>query len=314
MNAFSKKLIFAYEKIVKNTNKISTVSYDVESETIYVNDLNLKIVQSLNGISNIAISNFLYLCGTDEDNNNYCAGSHFFSYDTIKGNLTVLTNSIYNHHSPILVNYSQTMIFVLGGKNSKKCEVYDIIIHKWKTLPELPEVRYGSTSFIDLDTDCLYLFGGDSENNYSSTQEETNEMTELKSKEKVKDKLSILKINISANQLAWEKVELYNNNGYNMNRSFSTVFSAKGYIYLIGGFNSALKACDDILEIDLENNEFKAKLKLDREMTFVHSRETVNLNKGTFFMISDDLKINKLETNGFRMVHSDLKLFVNNSK
>lgn len=358
---FNKDVLNKYKEIntVQKNNKniiYKAIAYDVESDIMYQREIKYNLFDNLRGISCISIGNNLYMCGIDNSMNSFSAGSNFLVYDTVKCKLNILTNSIYNHHCPTLILYNQNMLFVLGGLNTKKCEVYDLTNNKWKTLPDLPCERYGASAYIDNVSDFLYLIGGidtkscsnkidelyknDSASNlsmpnvsssyffnnkYNYINADTSFMNDksdiyIKNNKPLEynvqnDSLSIYMLNISSNQMSWDIANIgfnYNdansNIDYttNMNRYFSIIISAKDSLFILGGFNNLGKPLDDIIEIDINTVTYKSKLNLHKDMTFSLCRETMNLNKGQYFFISDDMKINKLEINGFNITSSDI--------
>ena len=47
-------------------------------------------------------------------------------------------------------------IFVIGGKNQEKCELYNFELNKWKEVRNLPEERYKCSLIIDRNEEFLY--------------------------------------------------------------------------------------------------------------------------------------------------------------
>ena len=134
------------------------VVYDVEHDSTISLPISLRFIRNLKGISQITSGNFLYICGSAS--NESISGSYLLRYDATTYGLTPLVNCIFHHYCPSLSIYHDTSLFVLGGRDNKKCEMFNLQSKKWIYLPELPEIRYGASSLIDEVGEYLYLFGG----------------------------------------------------------------------------------------------------------------------------------------------------------
>ena len=292
------------EKLNKNNTPLC-VTYDIESELIYTQKLNLKIFNSLNGFSSISIKNDLYLCGSNIDKSSYSAGSNLFVFDTLTNKLSYLINSMHNHIHPTLINYSQTIIIVIGGEGSVKCESYDLISKKWKLLPSLPEEKYGCSAYIDPHSEYLYIFGGISTSLNSSALDVTLESKlSNNSYKEIKDdsQLSLYRLNL-INPIKWEKVTL---NNQPSNRSFSAVISNDSLIYIIGGTTNNGELLKEILEIDIEENSCIVKNHIHKEMQFSNCRQTISFGRGQYYMVNDINSSIKFDINSFKSVETSL--------
>ena len=73
--------------------------------------------------------NSIYLCGSSDDKQ---TGASFIKVD-LSGKITkinYLITSCYNHIYPSMILSYNDIIFVIGGKNSKKCELYNVKSNK----------------------------------------------------------------------------------------------------------------------------------------------------------------------------------------
>lgn len=279
---FSKKIMQVRET-ESDKSQMKVFQYDLEFNTASSMPVDLKILRDLHGISQINFNNKLFLCGGPEDNS--IVGSFLILYDSMKSSTSFQINSIYNHYSPTLAGYSENFLLVLSGKNSIHCELFNIDIAKWKYLPDLPEVRYGSSAYIDIENDLVYLFGG---------------LNDRKSD----GGYNILRLQMNA-CLEWEEI-LFKRSSLYVNRGFSSILSSFDHIYIIGGFSEDQEICDEIIEVDLKNGNFKTKLKLPRGSKFSSLQGCVDFNNGTFYLIDDDFSLLKLELNGFRLSEKSL--------
>ena len=141
--------------------------YDMDTEEAYEFPISFPLLHTLHRTSQIYsyTSKTLYLCGAAnrlaEDECDY-SSSYLYSVSFIKEpvKVSVEVNSCYYHDSPALAFFKREVLIVVGGLDSKKCEYYSINNKKWKSLPELPEFRYGCSLFSDNNSSMVYLFGG----------------------------------------------------------------------------------------------------------------------------------------------------------
>lgn len=135
------------------------ILYDVEYDLSFSIKMNLRIINNLKGFSQIGIENKIYLCGSPSKD--YLSGSMLLSLDITKNSsFTHLINSTFNHFYPTLANYHDSNLAVIGGINSVKCEVFNFETSKWRSIPDLPSIKYGCSSLIDVYNDYLYIIGG----------------------------------------------------------------------------------------------------------------------------------------------------------
>lgn len=173
------KLIFLNE--LENSNIFDLRIYDLDEEKLYIRNCNLRVLNSLKGISQYSGKNCLYLCGANEEdiepsnaNTNFQAsprksgaGSYLIQLvlteELVMAN--VLVNSTYNHYLPMMVVIEDSIVIVVGGKGQTMCEKYSIEAKKWGKMASLPEERYQGNILYNNHNFCLYLFGGKSVDN-----------------------------------------------------------------------------------------------------------------------------------------------------
>ena len=104
------------------------------------------------------------------------------SYDILTNTLKRLPNLLYNHsyHSiDYLENYD--CIIVVGGENSKYCEIMDLANKKWTRLPEMNFQRANTNIYYNNVTNDLFaLFGMEGNMNEKPKNIDTIEVLELK--------------------------------------------------------------------------------------------------------------------------------------
>ena len=104
------------------------------------------------------------------------------SYDILTNTLKRLPNLLYNHsyHSiDYLENYD--CIIVVGGENSKYCEIMDLANKKWTRLPEMNFQRANTNIYYNNVTNDLFaLFGMNGNMNERPKNVDTIEVLELK--------------------------------------------------------------------------------------------------------------------------------------
>lgn len=212
---------------------------------------------------------------------------------------------MHNHINPTLINYSQTIIIVIGGEGSVKCESYDLISKKWKLLPSLPEEKYGCSAYIDPHSEYLYIFGGTSSSLNSSALDITLESKfSNNSNKEFKDNcyLTLYRLNL-INPIKWEKINL---NNQISNRSFSAIISNDSLIYILGGTTNNGDMLKEILEVEIEDNNCRLKALLHKEMQFSNCRQTISFGRGQYYMVNDINSSIKFDINSFKSVETSL--------
>ena len=232
-NAFSKKVIrISYLEDSSDVPQGKVNYLDVESNDF--NSFNVKIFpfKNLDSISQLVIDNTLYILGDQDSKCN--AGAFFLKCDLTDKNiqLSILINSTHEHYKSSLTVFKRDFIIAIGGKNSIKCEIYHKQSNKWRTLPDLPEEKYGCGLLTDDSNDLLYCFGGcNSKMTYFSN--------------------NILRINLK-NSNKWDVLPIKDSSLIEK-AFFTLVKTAKDKILIIGGSQINKEFCDDIVEYDMNH-------------------------------------------------------------
>ncbi|MCQ2818152.1 MAG: kelch repeat-containing protein [archaeon] len=224
--------------------------------------INLRIITSLEGISQVTSINKHFLCGNTsfEKDSISTGGTMGASLIEIKKPYTdnkdikYLINSKYSHFYPSLFCYECNTIFVIGGREQIKCESYSLITEKWKDLPDLPEERYQCGLMTDKNEEFLYLFGGKHKN---------EEITKFVIPN------NILRLYIKGSFSTWEKIQLTENKNLLRRTNVMTMKSTNSnLIYILGGSDPTDEnnLYDDIISYDcfcriLQSSHYKLKKK-----------------------------------------------------
>lgn len=329
-----------------NNDRPKVIVYDVEYDNSYSLNLQLRFLKSLDGITQINFNNKLFLCGASEEDNlggSYLIcfdpvkattipminSIYHHYYPTIcafhSTNILVVggKNSVkcelfntetskwkYLPDLPSVrygctgfVDVDNEYVYLFGGYNPSK---FDLI-----------------TKSSNLDTSVLTTdsnFKGKvsnlrekSDSNTKNIRKNTNE-THLNDDQR----LTVLRIGLHS-CICWEEVHI-SNSGDVLNKNFSVIINSSNSLIIFGGKtilsnesedpnlkNKFIEvSSEDAIELNLEDLQFKSKLKLPRPMSFRSCRDAVNLNRGTFFLLDDEMRAIKLETNGFRLLESHL--------
>jgi hypothetical protein len=302
INPFSKKLMqiksdlhdqdveqFNYNRIgnLVDSNKLTVCIYDIEYEKGVEIDVNLRIIKSTEGYSELNLNNSLYLCGSSMDDN---SSSFLIRCDPVKNgnNVTVLINSIHHHFLPSLLGYKNDYIVAIGGLNSVFCEIFSIKNNKWRNLPELPEERYKCSLISDDLTDFIYLFGG-----YNSNYK--------------KNCTNILRLNMKTLML-WETI-VVKDNSHLLGRNSSAVlkFDRANTVYILGGKDNNDLLTDSIVEFDL--NSKSANLNSNKKIPKCSFKQLSgsDLNKSLFFFIDEHFFIHKISRLDFKINSFDFR-------
>lgn len=262
---------------MEKKNGTILVSYDINFGQFSSEPINLRILTSLKGISQVNINNALFICGNNEfdDAVSQTTGA-FLLFITNSDNkeVSVLINSRYSHFNPSLFGYRDNILIVVGGKKQKKCEMYNINLNKWKQLQELPEERYQCSLMSDKNDEYLYLFGGKS----------TDPSSEIR---------SILRINIKNFPSQWERI-MINEDGNLLSRCKMSTFKSgnSNLIYLIGGEKTSDREdeekYDDVVVYDCFCRIVKqSPIKLKKKVSFLNGG-FIDVNKVQFYFFDSD--------------------------
>jgi hypothetical protein len=258
--------------------------FDLEEEICLEIKILLRVLKSLDGISQIPILNSLFLCGISEENMNNTVGAFLSYIDLTKSNPSIefLVNSIFPHIYPSLLSYKKDLIIVVGGKEQIECEYYSISDKRWKALPDLNEDRYKGCLIGDEKNNCIYLFGGYSQLNNCNME-------------------FILKLNMLKME-RWEEIHLKNNENL-LARNFSVgiKFESSNKIYIFGGFNNDFKETDDIVEYNIKDNSVSKYNENMRKLCSFSMQGYSDLNKNHFAFYDNNNYIHTITENDFRI-------------
>lgn len=214
--------------------------YDIEEGYTFSDYLNLRVLSSLNGISQLNYGSILYLCGNNSKEDQSTSGSILVkaSFNSYVPSVNILISSINSHINPTLIGYKDDIILVIGGKRQTYCECYFIKANKWKTLARIPNEKYHSIAMIDRIEENVYLFGGyNSESHvYDST---------------------ILRLNLVQKSI-WDEIKI-KDGLYLLERCSSAVLKGgnSNKIYIVGGKDKNGNNKDDVVEYDTFCNLIK---------------------------------------------------------
>jgi hypothetical protein len=268
--------------------------YDIEYDKGIEIEINFRIVDEFDGISQIVFNNCLYFCGAGRNDN--FEGSYFLRYDPMSKsgvNLNILINAVHHHYLPTMVGYKNEFILVIGGENCNYCEIFCLKSNKWRILPELPEERFKCSAIADDSSDWVYLFGG-----YNSISK--------------RNCSSVLRLNMRT-FLVWETI-LVKNNSYLLARNSCGIIKFDKYpnIYLIGGKDDDDNLGDCIIEYDISTKTPSVfRKKLDYNASFIQ-HTGVDLNKMEFYLFDENYFIHKITKADFKLSLIDFKDYSNN--
>ena len=275
--------------------------FDVEEEKCFEMTLTLRIINSLEGISQININNCLYLCGSNDDTSN-SIGSYLLKIDISTSPLLPMPqiNSIFAHNSPSLLCYKGNNLIVIGGKHQTQCEMYEIP-SKWKQLPPLPNERFKCSLVADEKYNSIYLFGG-----YTT---EGNEGGNSSSNVQHENFNSILRLNLNSNN-AWEVLFVKENDTFlARNSSVSFIFENTDTVYICGGKDNNENDTEYIVEFDISKKSIK-KSQLTLKKTACFDMEgCVDLNKMHFAFFDNNDFVHTISRN-FKMSIIKFETFV----
>lgn len=250
-------------KISKNGIILST--FFVEKESFEYSNLSLKIVKSLDSLSQISIENYIYFCG--QQSGSVDSGSILLKHDVISPlkTLTHQVSSIYGHYKPSLTTYKKEYIVVIGGKSCLKCEIFNIKTNKWNKLTDLPEERYEASIVCDDSHESLYLFGG------SNTKQNIYCKTILK---------------LSFKNKNWDTI-LVSNSLPLMRSQFAIYNQNDEFIYIFGGKTSDQSSTNNIVVYNIKKNVCEEKA-FYLEKNCISDSNSITLINSNIYFIDDD--------------------------
>ncbi len=268
----------AIKKDSHGKSQILIQVYDIEKELGREIELNLSIL-NLEGMSQININNQLYLLGSNTPDNHH-EGSRFITVDPLKepACFSYLISSSHCHYYPSITQYKNEYIIVVGGKNSLKCEIFNIKRCKWMDLVDLPEERYGAVIAVDELALCLYVFGG-----YNSTSKRIH--------------TSVLKLNIKLGRMdKWDTIVTVSNSSVLLTKCYATVCKLeKNKILIIGGQTNQEESCDDVIEVTFNKGSLvvSSKFKISESTVFNTINYACEMN-GSYYMIDNQAMIHQV--------------------
>lgn len=284
------------KQYLKNKNgEFMLLSYDVEEELFVEFYIKFPIIKSIEGMSELTIDKKVYLCGISPKQKDQ--GSFLFQIDInnrnseneLQINAEVLINSQYTHIYPSLIHDENGKILCVGGKKQTYCELYNLNMNKWFTLPQLEEERYKCTLCLDAKENYVYLFGGiNTDINKDNKENEDDE------------KVKILRMNLQR-LLIWENLIVKNNSrNITINRISAGAFTFKfdeDFIFIVGGEDFEENCLDNVLRFSIKNLKFEStgiKLKIKNKAIFTN-KNGVSINEQAYCLIDDFNNIHLIE-------------------
>lgn len=278
------------KQYLRNKNgEFILLSYEIKKEYFFEIKVIFPIIRTIEGMSELNMGNKIILCGIppkQKDEGSFLLQINLdkrANEDTIKAD--ILINSRYPHIYPSLIHNKNEKILCIGGKGQISCELYDLNINKWFSLPELPEQRYKCTLCLDSKAEFVYLFGG-TNNEINNKDKENNES------------IKILRMNL-IKQLIWENLIVKNTQkNLIINRSSSGAFTYKydeDFIFIVGGQDSNDNYLDNVLRFSIKNLKFESTdVKLNNKAIFTN-QSGVSLNEQTQCLIDSLNNVHLIE-------------------
>ena len=275
MTTFSSnnKYISKIENLSPINGKFEIISFNINQNKTAKFYIELPIISSIEGLSEITILTDFYLCGISENKND--EGSFLIKINPIKDITSqLMINSQFSHVYPSLISDKNNQIICIGGKEQVECELYSTKLERWYTLPELPEERYKCTLCIEPKKDFLYLFGGCNSKNMG---------IEIS---------NILRLHL-IKQLKWEKINLEENSSNKLIKRISAAAFCyeedEDDIFIIGGQNQKGKLLNDIIHFSISNLKFNnCGNKLENKCKFFNQYGFKNMDDIYMFIDSDN--------------------------
>ena len=283
MNVFTKKLLYLTQ--INNTQICSLKIFDIEDEKCFKQNILLRVITSLSGISQLNVNNTLYLCGINDDNKDNVVGSYMFklSCDVKNPSPIFLVNSVFSHLSPSMTIWKSDLIIVVGGKEQIECEGYVISRARWVELPSMPEDRYKCSLLPDEKNNFIYLFGG------LSTITNNNMKNILRLNMETCDKWDMILIKQNENFLA-------------RNSSVAFMFDNGETIYICGGKDNMDQETEYICEYHINSKSVKKSKYSMKIICSFDMQGYGDLNKNLYAFIDNSFTIHSISRNDFRMM------------
>ena len=178
----------------------------------------------------------------------------------------------YSHwnHSMIAENEK---IYVIGGYNSNKCEVYDIANKTWNELPDLL-AKERQRTMLFIQNNFLYSFMGMTQNGILDTVE---------------------RLNLDNLEAGWENINIVNNDYINLKFYGAGIISMKksNKIFFIGGKkekkNKEIVFKKKIYEYSFDDSKMTVNLRIENDLLFIENKLfQIDLNEcGNFIKVGN---------------------------
>ena len=261
--------------LTKFDSSFQFISIDLSTDEQFLFTTKLPLLKNLSNCSQLIVDDVLFLCGLS-DSSFELEGSYLFSIEIDSILFTcvqpqMLISSIFPHRKPSLCRFNEEKIMVVGGKNTKKSEYYNIRTNRWRILPDLPSVRFGC-SLVEIPyQDKVIVVGGIDERGVY-----------------LQDLLTI----DTKYHGGWDKLNV--DLGSPLERFFCGIYlDRNGEIMLLGG-NASNKTKNEIFCFDLQGYERpNEKIELDgySEFIFVSPVET---KSGDMYFVNTNYEIFKV--------------------
>lgn len=155
-----------YAKIQENSDLI--ILYDIEKKKFYHNKIpefnNLDIKRFEAKSYSYFRDNTIYVSGgfnvkSKQYFNDFYKISVRVNFDKFEFNFESLTPMINERASHTQILFKNKFLITIGGINTKSCEVFDLDVNKWFSLPDLPSLCPNSSLTI-VEDKYLYIFIG----------------------------------------------------------------------------------------------------------------------------------------------------------
>ena len=272
-----------------HSSTIFTLTTYTSNTSITKTEINLRILSSLSGISQLTHKNNLYLCGSPLSSS---TGASLLTIDSSKSltnpQLHFLINSKLPHYKPSLIMLPNDNNFiVIGGKEQKECECFDFRTSKWRFLPDLPQERYKASLAVCGNGKYLFVFGG-----YCS------ESGNIISNEILSLRISTLMI--------WEKIVVKEHDALFLGRnccgcvSYCNDTTKQNLIYIFGGKDNNKSKSNQIIEYNVNDNKTRIlKKKLKENTSFYNYQCICDHSEQIVYFLDKNKKLFKLNMKHF---------------
>ena len=214
------------------------------------------ITEFPNGGSYCNYENHLFFSGGQEYIKG--AGKVFLSISQKQNSFNKKVNKLplmkYSHWNHSMIG-EKGKIYVIGGYNSRKCEVYDINKQKWTEMPDLNE-KERQRSMLFVKNNFLYCFMGLTQNGILDTIE---------------------RINLNNINAGWENIIVHKIEDINLKFYGAGIVNQSNKIYFIGGKKENKKKeivyKKSIYEFSFDNFEMNiTDFKIENDLIFIENK------------------------------------------